>query len=1018
MWRVRVVRVVAALFASSPVLAQTGSITGRVTAADTVTPVIGAQVTVAGMQLGTITGDDGRYTIARVPAGRYTVRAQRIGFAADSVTGVAVTAGAATTADFYLRPVAVTLATVDVIGYGERQARERTGSVATVTSKEFNTGRVVAPQQLIEAKVPGVEVVDNNEPGGGISLRIRGGASVTSSNEPLYVIDGVPLSNSGGIRVVRNPNNPGLDTVGRNPLSFLNPEDIESITVLKDASATAIYGSRGANGVVLITTKTGASAPRISYTGTVSGSTITREPSMLNAAQFRAAVQQFTPQNLDSLGNANTDWLRQVRRDAAFGQEHFLALAGKREDMNYRVSLGYLDQNGILEGTSLKRLSASLGYNDVLFNNQLDISANVKGSRSDDHYTPSAVIGEAIAFAPTQPVRTPDGSFFQWSNSRSTDNPVAELDLVTDEATAYRSVGNIEGKYRLPFLEGLSTTLRLGYDVTKGDRTSFFPSNLQSQIDNGFLGTVQQFNPTENRGVVDAFANYVKTLSDNSDIDLTAGYSYERSRIDNPFLLAQGLSSNLLGPNGIPGADVQRNTLTVDEGRLESVFGRINYTLKDRYLLTLSIRRDGSSKFAPANQWGTFPSAALAWRVSEESFMKGLSALSDLKLRASWGVNGNQDFPSYQFITSYTLGDAQAQQWFDNGFVTTIRPSAVDPNIKWEQTRSYDLGFDYGLFNSRITGTFDYYYKKTKDLIFNVPVAAGTNLSNFVTTNIGTVKNHGFEFGLNARVFEGGSRGFTWDAGFNASTNTNELLRVNVVESGDEAAILVGSISGGVGNFIEVLKPGYPINSFFVYEHKRDAAGNPIYADANGDGTVDAQDLYVDINGDGEINQSDRRPFHDPAPTWILGHTSTMSFRNWDLSFTARAYLGNYVYNNVASNLGNYDALDPSGGNPNNLHSSVLANGFEHPQYFSDVYVERASFLRMDNITLGYSLTYRGQPMRLFATVQNAFTITGYSGVDPTAAGNGGAFGASNVGIDNNIYPRSRTFSGGLSVKF
>ncbi|MEP6621449.1 MAG: TonB-dependent receptor, partial [bacterium] len=434
----------------------------------------------------------------------------------------------------------------------------------------------------------------------------------------------------------------------------------------------------------------------------------------------------------------------------------------------------------------------------------------------------------------------------------------------------------------------------------------------------------------------------------------------------------------------------------------------MNYSLRDRYLLTLSVRRDGSSKFGPEHQWGVFPSAALAWRVSDEGFMKRFTRISDLKVRASYGVNGNQAIPNYSAYSSYAIGGPQTQVQFGNTFITTIRPSASDPGIRWEQTTSNDIGIDYGVWNNRITGTLDYYAKKTKDLIFNVPVAAGTNLSNYVTTNIGSLENKGFELGLNARVIDGGRRGFSWDAGLNAATNNNRLLHINAIGAGNEQ-ILTGGIAGGVGNNIEVLQPGYAVNSFFVYHHIRDASGNPIYADVNKDGTIDDQDLYQDTNGDKIINQNDRVPFHSPQPKWILGHSSTFSYGNADLSFTLRAYLGNYVYNNVASNLGHYSAL--KGAAPVNLDASVLTTGFVNPQYFSDVYVEDASFLRMDNLTLGY--TVRNVPtvnaMRVFGTVQNVFTTTRYTGIDPTSGING---------IDNNIYPRSRSFVAGATLQF
>ena len=1002
MWRSAIRAVLATMIASAPVLAQTGSITGRVVAAEGGQPIPHVQVTVAGTGTGTLTRDDGRYTVAVRP-GTYVVRASRIGFARDSVLGVTVVSAGNSVVNFSLRAAAVVVSEIVVTGYGTQQARDRTGSIETVSSREFNTGRITSPEQLISGKVPGVQVVDQNEPGAGMSIRIRGGTSVTSSNEPLFVVDGVPLpTGDGGLQ----PN--GGTTAGRNPLNFLNPNDIESITVLKDASSTAIYGSRGANGVVLITTKNGASQTGMTYTGSVSTSRVNGGESLLDVAAFRAAVTKYAPESVASLGNATTDWRAAVQR-SGLGQEHNLAFAGNKQDMNYRMSFGYLNQDGVILGTTTRRLSTAIAYNDRLWD-KLDLTANVKGSRNDDQFTPGGVIGNSTVFNPTQPFVNTNGTYYQYGNPLGPDNPIAELAQIYDRGTTYRSVGNLQGKYKLPFLENLTATMSLGYDVTKGDHTTFLPSTEQSQVENGTGGYFGRTSPTQTHGVLDAYANYSRAMpSMSSTVEFTGGYSYEQNKGDYPSFFAQGLSSDLLGPNGVPSAKVEQNTLYIDESKLVSFFGRMNYALKDKYLLTLSVRRDGSSKFGPENQWGVFPSAAVAWRVSEEDFMRRFPAISDLKLRYSYGVNGNQAFNNYRAFSDYVIGNPQAQVQFGNQFVTTIRPSAADPGIRWEQTTSNNFGVDYGFHDNRVTGTIDAYTKKTKDLIFNVPVAAGTNLSNFVTTNIGSLENKGLELGLNIRMFDGGkSRGFTWDAGFNAATNTNKLLQINSVGGGTDQ-ILTGGIAGGVGSSIEVLQPGYAVNSFFVYEHKRNPDGSPVYADVNGDGTINEQDLYVDQNGDGVINQSDRRPFHNPAPKWIIGHTSNMTMGNADLGFTIRSYRGNYVYNNVASTRGNYAAL--KGGSPINLDASVTKNGFVQPQYFSDVYIEDASFIRMDNLTAGYKL--RGLKamnfMRVFGTIQNVFTTTKYTGVDPTAGVNG---------IDNNIYPRSRTFVAGANIAF
>ncbi|HYJ78369.1 MAG TPA: SusC/RagA family TonB-linked outer membrane protein [Longimicrobiaceae bacterium] len=1006
MRRTVLVSMAVALLCGGPLYAQTAQITGSVISAEGSRPLSGATVSVAGTSLRAVTGPDGRYTLNGVGAGAQQVSATLLGHTAATLS-VTVAAGQTATLNFTMQPTAVALQGVVAIGYGERRVRDVTGSVQAVGAEEFNTGRVVSPEQLIQGKVAGVQVVTSGEPGGGTSIRIRGGTSVNASNEPLFVIDGVPLEAGGGL------------SAGRNPLNFINPDDIARITVLKDASSTAIYGSRGANGVIIVETKTGASSrePQFSYSSSVSTSTVIREADLLSADQFRSVVTQHSPSRVQYLGAASTDWRGAVQRDA-MGQEHALAMAGAGQTMNYRLSLNYLDQEGVVRGSETKRVSAALNYNHRLFADRLNLRASLRGARTDDLFTPGGVLGAASNFDPTQPIRTDAGFFEQTAFTLAPNNPVAELALVNEEGTTFRSVGNLEARYRMPFMDALTGTVRLGYDVAKSERRGFFPSTLRSQIENPVscttppcpTGTVSRSNPTETTGLIDAFLNYVGRVGSlDGDIDATAGYSYQSTDGNYPSFYARGLASDLLGVNGVPVAVENVPTIYARESRLASFFGRVNYTFRDRYLLTLSVRRDGSSRFGPENQWGTFPAAAVGWRIAEEPWFGGFDWLSDLKLRASWGVNGNQAIGDYQWVSTYTFGDAFARVQFGDQFVTTIRPSAVDPNIKWEETTSYNLGFDYGLFDDRITGSLEYYVKDTDDLLFRIPVPAGTNLSNFVTTNIGSMRNRGVELTVNGRVFEGDAGAFTWDASFNASTNTNRLLSINPIAAGAQR-ILVGGISGGVGSTIQVLQPGVPVSSFYVFRHIRDGSGRPVYADANNDGVINDRDLYEDLNDDGNITQEDREPLHSPQPKWILAHTSLMGYRSFDLSFTLRAHLGNYVYNNLASSQGWYNLLNQASG-PTNLHASVLENGFVEPQFFSDVYLEDGSFLRMDNLTLGYTLpSLRGvRQARVYGTVQNVLTLTGYSGIDPEA-GLGG--------IDNNIYPRSRTFTAGVSLGF
>jgi len=981
-----------AVLCAAPLCAQeTGAVRGRVTDQATQQPLSGVTITVANRSA--LSQGDGRYLVTAVPAGSYTLRARMIGY---GLVDQPVMVGSDTAVvDLALTGQAVGLSAVVVTGYGEQRKGDITGAVTAVTDSEFNTGRVVSPQMLIQSKVAGVQVVDNNEPGGGLSIRIRGATSVNASSEPLYVIDGVPLGNGAG---------GGLSVQGRDPLNFLSPGDVEDITVLRDASAAAIYGSNAANGVVLITTKSGKGrhGGGFEYTSSASASSVTKVPEMLNAAQFATAVATYAPARSALLLGANTDWFSLIGRTAT-GQEHNVSFTNGTDDMGYRLSLGYLNQDGIIRASATERLSVGINYQQRLFRDRLSVRTSIRGSRTLDHFTPGGVLGNAAGMAPTQPAMDPTSStgYWDWNTTNaSPSNPLASIALARDHGTTWRSVGNAQASYALPFLAGLTANVNLGYDLAKSDRTTFIPNNLAAEVRQRH-GLFYIANSTQANSVLEMYGSYAPAhTAGPGTVSLTGGYSYTQSHGEFPWLQATDLGTNLLGDNGVPQAANITNVRDITDYKLISFFGRANYNISDKYLAAVSVRHDGSSRFGPGNQWGTFPSVALAWRVSGEPFMQGKWGLSDLKLRASWARTGNQAFGDYLQYATYTYSDAQSQVWFGDQFVTTIRPSAVDTAIHWEKTSSYNVGVDFGFSNQRYYGTFDWYTKNTSDLIFTVPVCAQCNLSNFVTTNIGSMKNRGFEISLNARLLERRPGGLSWTASVTASHNTNALVSINPNQS--VSKILRGNISGGVGNLIQVLQPGVPINSFFVLEQKYDASGKPIYDNAT------PTNMYVDQNSDGVINDSDRRPFHDPSPKWILGHSSYFTAGRLDASFTVRAYLGNYVYNNVASSNGAYQNLTGSG-MPSNLHASVLETGFVVPQYYSDFFVENASFLRVDNISIGYNFSYRGQPFRVFGTVQNAFTITGYSGVDLRSGRNG---------IDNNIYPRSRTITTGLNVRF
>jgi TonB-dependent starch-binding outer membrane protein SusC len=977
-------------FWSVPLAAQasTGTVRGRVTDQATQQALPGVQITV-GTHFA-LTLMDGTYQISGVSAGADSIRARVVGYA-PAAQLVSVTAGDTVTVDFAMTAQAVGLSEIVVVGYGQERAGNITGAVKQVTTDEFNTGRIITPQQLIQGKVAGVQVVDNNEPGGGLSIRIRGATSVNASSDPLYVIDGMPVTTS--------------LSAGRDALNFLNPDDIESITVLKDASAAAIYGANAANGVVLITTKkSGQHGPEFQVSSSVSSSQVTRVPSVLNASQFTAAVAQYAPAKSASLGTANTDWFNLIDR-TSLGNQTDVVVSGAGANSNYRFSAGYLNQDGIIKTSSTERVSLGMNYEQLLLDNDLDIRTNIRGSRSFDHFQAGDVLGNAVGMAPTQPVLDPTNptGYWDWpTTGASASNPVASLNRSVAQGVTWRSVGNIQGAYHLPFLHALTANVNLGYDLTQANNQTFIPNDLAAQIRQG-QGYLYLSNRNQTNLVSEEYLNYSAPINAiPGNIDLTGGYSYTQSHSESPFFQETGLPSNLLGINGVSqdSKSVVQNNTTVVDYKLISFFGRFNYNLNDRYLLAASVRRDGSSRFGPGNQWGNFPSVSVAWRISQERFLRDITAISDLKIRAAWARTGNQSFGDYLQYPTYTYSNSLAEYYFGGQFISTIRPSAVDPNIHWESTKSYNVGLDYALFNQRISGAIDWYTKNTSDLIFTVPVAAGTNFSNLVTTNIGSMRNRGIEFSLTAKILNGYQGHLGWTADFTVSHNGNTLLSINPNQS--VAQIQVGSIGGGTGNTIQILRPGEPINSFFVcqqyYQGGKPVENTyvPLVQNAAGDSTVTGC-------------TNDTRAFHSPWPTIEFGHTSNFTLRNFDLSFTLRAQVGNYVYNNIAAGNGSYQNITSGNVTPTNMDASVLVTGFTAPQFLSDYYVENASFLRMDNITVGYSFQYGGKPWRAYATLQNAFTITGYSGVDPTAGLNG---------IDNNIYPRSRTFSGGLSVRF
>jgi iron complex outermembrane receptor protein len=666
-----------------------------------------------------------------------------------------------------------------------------------------------------------------------------------------------------------------------------------------------------------------------------------------------------------------------------------------------------------------------MSLNQKLLDDDLDITVNLKGSRTNDRFSPG-VVGAAMEMDPTQPVfdpTSPWGGYFVWKNEagdyerQATINPVSSLDLVEEYGTSNRSIGNIQFEYDIRPIPGLSANVNLGYDIANGDRERFQPSNYFAVAAD--TGEVKIENYTRLSQLLETYLNYKREVGEKAEIDIVTGYSWQNFNSKYPSIRATRLSDDIYGVNNPSIANKVEAFNSVLENRLISFFGRVNFSYNDRYILTASLRRDGSTRFSPENRWGLFPSAAFAWRVIDENFFAGLqNVFSDLKFRVGYGVNGNQEIGDYLYIPTYSPSTSTAQYQFGNRFVTTLRPNGYDSNLKWEETASFNIGIDYGILKGRVTGSLEYYQKNTTDLLFERTVASGSNLTNIILSNIGEVKNTGVELTINTVAISNAD--LNWDVSLNAAYNDNEIIALDGSDDPQFKGYEVGGISGGVGNNIQILRVGYPAYSFYVYKQKYAASGVPLVdgEDHNDDGVSDFADMYEDVNGDGAVNDQDRRAFHQRAPKVILGLSSTLAYKSFDLTFTLRSNLGGYIYNNVASNTANLSRANDNFV-PRNMITSVLESNFKNPQYFSDYYIESADFLRMDNITLGYTMgevLNNKMRLRVYATAQNLFLLTNYSGLDPEVATGSGATLA--PGIDNNIYPRSRTFIFGVNIGF
>jgi TonB-dependent starch-binding outer membrane protein SusC len=964
--------------------AQGIKVTGKVKDAADGSSLVGVTIQEKGTTNGTITDGSGNFSLTVAPTATLIISymgytTQEVPVNGKTAINIAMTVG-----DLRLQEVVV-------IGYGTVAKKDATGSLSAIGSRDFNKGSVSSPQELIIGKVPGVQITNSGgDPTAASTIRIRGGSSMSASNDPLLVIDGVPIDNSS---VSGMPN----------ALNLLNSNDIESFTILKDASATAIYGSRASNGVILITTKKGLlnKPMKLAYNGSVSFGTKTGQIDVLNTAEFIEQVKLRYPEPSAAaslLGAYSTDWQSKIYQTAV-SHDHNLSLSGSYKMVPYRASVGYTNQSGLLKTSGLERITGSLNMNPSFLDKHLTVTVNSKYMHIKNRFANWGSIGSAMAFDPTQPVYDETSTYngyYYWRQTSgapitiATANPVSQLENRNDRSNVNRLLGNIQLEYIAHFLPDLKATLNLGGDFSGSKGNVDIPDNVAWSYDAVYGGGEKKYYTQNKKNeLLDFYLNYKKEIpSAKSRIDVTGGYSWQY------FYRADSTSTS-----NATGTRIDERSMHSTESYLVSFFGRLNYTFADRYLLTATVRDDGSSRFASENRWGLFPSIAFAWDIKEESFLKSVSSLSALKLRLGYGITGQQEIGSgdYPYLARYTFSQVNAQYQFGNSFITTLRPEGYDKNLKWEETTTYNVGIDFGLLKDRITGTLDAYYRPTKDLLNTIPVPAGTNLTNQILTNVGDLVNKGIEFSLNTRPVL--TQDLEWSLNFNATLNKNEITKLTAVDNPNYVGVFTGTIAGGVGNYMQIHTVGYPVNSFYVYQQVYDQNGKPI------------EGLYVDRNGDGKFTELDKYRYEKPAPDLFIGLSSMVRYKNWDFNFNGRFSFGNYVYNNMSSNHGSYSEIYRSVGFLSNLQRSILDTKFANPQYWSDYYMENGSFFKMDNMSLGYNFTslVNGQgSLRVYSTVQNLFMITKYTGLDPEVSN----------GIDNNIYPRPRTFMFGVSLEF
>ena len=963
-------------------LAQTRTIKGEVTDAQNGEALIGATVMVEGEKGGTVTDFDGNFSL-QVSSSAKKIKVSYIGYI-DKVLSVSDNMKVKLESD------SKALADVVVIGYGTARKSDLTGSVATVKSKDFNKGLVSSPEQLINGKVSGVQIMSNSgSASAGSTIRVRGGASLNASNDPLIVLDGVPLEQG------------GISGNSSNFLSMINPSDIESMTVLKDASSTAIYGSRASNGVIIITTKKGQQgAVKVNFNTTNSLQTRAQMVDMLSRDEFVNVINQFGDANQKSLlGTANTDWNDEVYR-TAFGTDNNLSVSGSIDKwLPFRVSVGYYNQSGLVRKDNVERWTGNVVLTPSFFQDHLKLTINAKGTLNNNSFNNGGAVWAAATFNPTIPVYSGNGKYGGYNEALDADgvpvnagvrNPRGLVDLYDSKSKVSRFIGSMDVDYKVHFLPDLKLHATMGADYAKGDGTVYVPAYAAQSYnkDESLGGSDYKYGPQKNENrLLTLYANYAKYFEDiKSNVDLTAGYDYQYWKSTTPLYYTKSAAGTNLST--VKASDYRHVML--------SYYGRINYSFDGKYLLTATVRRDASSRFSKDTRWGTFPSVALGWTLTEEPWLKNQKVLSNLKLRASYGVTGQQEgIGNYNYLPVYTYSVTGAEAFINGQYINTYRPEAYVSDLKWETTTSWNFGLDFGFLDGRIGGAIDFYTRKTKDLLASVPTAAGTNFSKTILTNVGNVDSKGIEVSLNATPIQ--TKDWEWNLSYNFTWQNMKVKNLSLIKGGSQTNVKVGPSIDAYQ--FQVLSEGYEPYMFYVYHQLYDSkTGKPI------------EGAYADLNNDGEINESDLYRYHSPAPKYIMGLSTSLRYKQLTLGMSFRANIDNYVYNGMGMSTGAFETVSYNNSQLNNLNTSFLKTGFKTRQYLSDYYVENASFLKLDNLSLSYNVgkINKWASLTVSAMVQNVFTITGYSGTDPEVPN----------GMDNSFYPRPRTYSVSLGLQF